>query len=308
MTRWHDDDLAGRLLKLQQHEDEEEVDHWEVVSIPAIATDRRCEGDNRPEGGPLWRDRKIFDLPHLKKIRNTLGSRDFAALYQQSPISEGGHYFREGWFGCFEDAGDSWLPTGRSPQRKAGSTIFVTLDPAATEKEANDYTAMGVFAITSANDLLVLDMIRERLGVEKIVPRLDEVCRQWNPKFVSVESLSFQAAIVAEARKRVGMPPVAELSPMNKSKLSRATPAIIKAEAGQIFLPQAAPWKGAFLDELVGFTGIKDTHDDQVDVLAYAVAEMGKHGDAEVLGYSSDEMKHYSAREPEKDGEGLFGM
>ena len=178
--------------------------------------------------------------------------------------------------------------------RKAGSTIFVTLDPAATEKEANDYTAMGVFAITSANDLLVLDMIRERLGVEKIVPRLDEVCRQWNPKFVSVESLSFQAAIVAEARKRVGMPPVAELSPMNKSKLSRATPAIIKAEAGQIFLPQAAPWKGAFLDELVGFTGIKDTHDDQVDVLAYAVAEMGKHGDAEVLGYSSDEMKHYN--------------
>lgn len=296
-TRWHDDDLAGRLLKLQKAD--ASADRWEVFSIPAFATDNPCADDPRKPGEPLWPERQIFTTEHLNKIRATLGSRSFAALYGQSPISEGGNYFREQWFGQWRDAGPTQWMVGNRLVNKGDCTIFAEVDPAATEHEASDYTGIGVFAATPHNDLLILDMVRERLGVERILPRLAEVHRQWNLQFAGFELVAFQAALVHAARQRTDLPPIRERPTHGKSKLARATPAIIKAEAGQIFVPwdPACEWRTPFFDEITKFTGIEDAHDDQVDVLAQSVTEMTYFGlggvSDSVGGQTADELNRY---------------
>ncbi len=72
------------------------------------------------------------------------------------------------------------------------------------------------------------------------------------------------------------------LSPMGKGKLERATPAIIRSQEGQIYLPEKGkfPWMDEFLGELVQFTGDpdQDSHDDQVDALAYLVLSLERQG------------------------------
>src|SRR5262249_12797664 len=76
-----------------------------------------------------------------------------------------------------------------------------------------------------------------------------------------------------------GIPAVKPLFPEGKGKLVRATPAIIRAEAGQIFLPESAPWREDFVADLVMFTGDEkqDAYSDQVDALAYAVQQLEGH-------------------------------
>src|SRR5207247_2394222 len=103
---------------------------------------------------------------------------------------------------------------------------------------------------------------------------LAQVCRRWDPGWIAVEATGFQVSIVHQARRTPGLPPVREIDHEGKGKLSRATPAIIHAEAGKLWLPAEGPWIKPYIDELVRFTGLHDAEDDQVDVTAYAVWQM----------------------------------
>jgi predicted phage terminase large subunit-like protein len=197
-------------------------------------------------------------------------------MYQQRPFLPEGNLFKRGWFKHrFDIEGEQIRLDGGEVFDRSQTTRFVVVDPAASEKETADYTAMGVFATLPGNRLLVLDMVRERLPLEAIVPRLHGICAYYRPSFVGVEATGFQVALTKEARRLEGMPAVREIKHEGKGKLVRATQALIRAEAGQIILPRQAAWVEPFLEELVQFTGQDDPHDDQVDVLAYAALEMG---------------------------------
>ena len=78
-TRWHEDDLAGRLL-------EAEGDQWEVLDLPAI----------NKAGEALWPE--WYDLKALNRIKDTIGQREWSALYQQQPQPDDGTYFQRAWF------------------------------------------------------------------------------------------------------------------------------------------------------------------------------------------------------------------
>ena len=80
MTRWHEDDLAGRILQ-------KEPDRWVVVKIPAIreSKDDGNDFDPRQAGEALWPEK--HSLERLQQIRNN-SERVFSALYQQSPTVE----------------------------------------------------------------------------------------------------------------------------------------------------------------------------------------------------------------------------
>jgi predicted phage terminase large subunit-like protein len=268
-TRWHQDDLAGRLLRLAA--EDPQADQWHVLSFPAIADDGCGAYDWRSHGEALWPER--FDLSDLEKTRATLGSYQWAAMYQQRPTPAGGNLFRAEWFQRYRNDGE-WWDLGIKRAHKPDATIYVTCDPAASEKETSDYTAIVVCAVTPANDMLILEVVRERLGVEGIVPRLVSVCNRWSPAFVGVEASGFQSYIVRAARQTPGLPPIREISHEGKGKLPRATPAIIKCEGGQVYIPQQADWVKPFVDECCQFTGQNDLHDDQVDAFAYAVLQM----------------------------------
>jgi predicted phage terminase large subunit-like protein len=155
---------------------------------------------------------------------------------------------------------------------------FVIVDPAASEKETADHTAIAAFGVTPNRDLLVLDVVRQRLAIDAIVPAIAGVCRRWKPHWAGIESTGFQIGILNAAQKHPDIPVVKGLEPQGKGKLVRATPAIIKCEAGQVYLPEAAPWLEEFVAELVQFTGIEgqDAADDQVDCLAYGVQSLSQ--------------------------------
>jgi len=189
--------------------------------------------------------------------------------------------FQRAWFRRYriEDdrAGPRYRLDGRDQAYSAADCWrFCTVDPAASEKETADYTVIGTFAVTPRRDLLVLDVVRRRLALDAIVPAVADVCARYQPAFVGMEATGFQLALVQAARQHAGIPTVRALEPRGTGKLARATPAILRCEAGQVFLPETAPWLEDFEAELIQFTGDdrKDAHDDQVDVLAYAVQQL----------------------------------
>lgn len=267
VTRWHEDDLPGRLLRLAA--DDPKADQWHVLTFPAEAMPAPLHpADKRRPGEALWP--QWFGLDFLSRTRAGLGSYQYAALYQQQPTPAGGAVFKGDWFNRNFTSDLESCVVGGFTYRLDKLEVFAVLDPAASEKQSGDYTAIGVFAITPRNDLLILDMVRERLGVEGIAPAVKRIADKYRLQYVAIESNGFQVAISRELRRMKGIPPIKEITPLGKGKLLRATEAIVRAESGQIWLLKGANWISCFLDEVTKFTGNADKHDDQVDVLAYA--------------------------------------
>jgi predicted phage terminase large subunit-like protein len=198
---------------------------------------------------------------------------------------EGGRFRRE-WFRRYAPLGERVVGLGHTPDAwQMGSrsvlsrdcAYFVCVDPAAREADANDYTAILAGAVTPARQLLVLEVVRNRLALDAIVPEVAEVCQRWHPGWVGLEANGFQMGLVLEARRHAGIKAVVvELEHQGRDKLIRATPAILLAEQGGLWLPEWAPWLDDFEAELRQFTGDdkRDPFDDQVDALAYAVLMM----------------------------------
>lgn len=241
----------------------------------------------------LDRDQYVQSLSQLDPIlRAQLLAGDWDAYI--------GGRFRKEWFRRYTVDGRYYHLQGRnSPFLIDQCHRFLICDPATTAEETTrkgqdaDYTAIGVFATTPARDLLVLDMTRKRLGLDEIVPEIARVCERWQPNYIGIESVGFQAALTLQAKRFPGMPAVRSLMPSiggmripgQKGKLTRATPAIVLCEAGQLFLPTDTPWLEDFEAELVQFTGDDklDAHDDQVDVLAYAVLQRDGSNDDYII-------------------------
>lgn len=134
LTRWHDDDLAGRLLYEDQQRIErgEEPENWDVINFPAIATEREhWEGRiMREEGDPLWPQR--YSKEKLAITRDAIGMYDWAALYQQNPVLAETQEFKESMFNYFTD-----------DDIKEKTLIYYTLvDPAISQKESADNTVV----------------------------------------------------------------------------------------------------------------------------------------------------------------------
>lgn len=164
---------------------------------------------------------------------------------------------------------------------------FIVCDPAATAEDWRgtgtgdpDYTAIGVWAVTPDNDMILLHVTRDRIPVNDIVPTIEELCDEWRPLWVGIENSSISVGVVDQARRCRGIPAVRPLYPRGQRKLVRNTPAINKAYAGQIFLPDQAPWLEDYVAEHVQYTGDDklDAHDDQVDMTGYAVLSLSEQG------------------------------
>jgi len=259
-TRWHHEDLAGRLLAEMGSGGEQ----WEVLKLPAFAE----EGDplGRAAGEPLWPER--YDKKALEDLRNTLGSFLFSAIYQQSPRRSEGNMFRREWFRYFREEGDCYAlfkPGGEHRVKKTDCWLFQTVDPAATEKETSDYFACGTWAVTPESDLLLVDMFRERLETPKHKALMKAMYARYMPAFQGVEEKTFGLALIQDMRLE-GLPVVPLKA--DTDKVSRAYPIAARYEMGAVYHRQGAPWLRAYEDELEDFPN--GAHDDMVDCASYA--------------------------------------
>lgn len=129
MTRWHTDDLVGRLIEQEEKaraNQEQFFDKWTRITFPAIATQDEA---NRKKGEALWPDK--FSVESLKIKENSMGPYEFSALYQANPITSENQEFKEHWV-----KKRSWAEVDALDTRK-----FVTIDPGGKEVE-NDYTGI----------------------------------------------------------------------------------------------------------------------------------------------------------------------
>jgi len=269
-TRWHEDDLAGRLLKAMG----EGGESWEVVSLPAIAEASDVLG--RTAGEPLWEER--YDATALDAIERAIGPAKWAALYQQRPYADGGGLFKRSAFRYYDLLdGVLALRGGEGDGAKhiplSACWLFQTVDPAATTTALSDYFAAATWAVTPDSDLVLLDLFRERAETVKHIQIMDGLWAKWRPKFQAVENRTFGLSIIQELKRR-GRPVVP--CKADQDKYSRALPLSSRYEIGAVYHPSCAAWLETFESELVAFPSAE--HDDCVDVAAYAAIVLAQKG------------------------------
>jgi len=261
-TRWHGDDLAGRLLR----DAGDGGERWATLNLPALAEVDDPLG--RLIGEALWPAR--YPLERLEAIRRTLGAHWWSALYQQRPSPQEGGLFQRDWFRYWRAADEAYRLDDRLVPIEA-CFRFATVDLAVSEREQADYTVAAVWDCTSAGDLVLLDLLRERLSAPRLMAALKRLAAKWRPDFLGVEKTGFQLAIVQQLRRDgATVKPLAARG----DKVSRAHAAAVRFEGGQVYFPAGAPWLVELEAELLAFP--HGPHDDQVDAVSYACLEAAR--------------------------------
>jgi predicted phage terminase large subunit-like protein len=273
-TRWHLDDLSGRILANAA----ESGERWEVLNLPALAGANDPLG--RRPGEALWPER--FDADALAAKKKTLGSYQFVSLYQGSPIEAEGGLFQKSWFRYWTRRGDYYLlGAERRPVRADRCRRFGTVDLAFSTKKEADYTVICAWAVTHECDLILLDIHRERLSAPRLQPSIRAMVERHDLDYVGIEKMLGQS-LVTHGLRIDGLTVRGLLA--DTDKITRSIPAQVRMEAGQLFLPASHPELEAIEHELLNFP--RGAHDDIVDNVSYAAAEVQRFGGAA----ESDEM------------------
>lgn len=176
-TRWHNDDLAGWLLKEHAHE------NWKVINLPAIAEEEDLLG--REVGEPLVPER--FSAKELDKKRIAVGSRDWVALYQQRPTEQGGSVFKHEWLRFYDSKTISKVVWTMNR--------YLIIDPARTQKKTSDYTAMVVVGLHVDGNYYLLDAVYDRLTLRQRADTVMDLHRKWKPVGVGYKKTGFEQDI-----------------------------------------------------------------------------------------------------------------
>jgi len=251
-TRWHPDDLIGRVLASPGS------GAWEVLSLPAIA-----ESDDDPlgrrEGEPLW-DRYAGEY---ESFRVEKGARAWAALYQQRPAPAEGSMFRRAWL------------EGRYAELPRGPLKVVTAVDASFGKSVqSDYSAI----VTLASDgptMYVVGAVRGRWDFSTLCRMIEQEAALHLPSVVLVEDASAGISAVQELRRTSSLPVVA-VKPQG-SKLARAEAITGMFESGRVVFPAVATrWRDELIEELASFPAGR--YDDMTDACVYALERLRRGG------------------------------
>jgi len=255
MTRWHEDDLAGRLLS--QAESDPDADQWEVVTFPATAEAVSHPYDIRNEGDPLWNDK--YNSARLVTIKSSIGSYDWNALYQQHPTSpEGGLFKREHWRYWKE------LPKGISNWVQSWDCSFKATN-------TSSYVVGQVWAKSGA-DRYLIDQVRKRMTFTETLQAIRNMTKLYpKTRRKLIEDKANGSAVIDTLKKEI-----TGLIPVNPEggKESRAQAVSPAVESGNVYLPFGMPWLGDFIDEFAAFPN--GSNDDQVDAMTQANIYYGK--------------------------------
>jgi predicted phage terminase large subunit-like protein len=255
-TRWHEDDLIGRL---------EHLGGWEIIRLQAIAEENDPLG--REPGEALWDRFPASELgtePGQRgTIRGQIGEFSFAALYQQQPRPRGAKLF--GPASYFD------------PQRfdMTGWRCVIAADPAGSEKTSADWSAAVVLAIRGKRPEIegrVMDVYRKQVSIPDFARALRALQMQWHLAPIYVEAVAGFKAVPQLLRENDPSLAVFEAPTLgDKWQRAQLVSAAWNAAPSRVLVPMnSPPWLGEFLHELQKFTGVRDTHDDQVDALAHA--------------------------------------
>lgn len=246
-TRWHEDDLAGRILR-------EEKDKWAVLKLPCQAE----EGDplGRSLGEPLWPEYG-FDKAWSDQRKIEVGSYAWAALYQQRPAPLEGGIIKRHWWRYYQEPPSDF------------DEVFQSWDMAFKDTKSSSYVVGQVWGRKGADGYL-LDQVRDRMNFVETLRAVQALSTKW-PEAIGkiIEDKANGPAVIESLKESVGglIPEVP-----SGSKIARTFAVSPLIEAGNVYLPANAPWLGDYLDELTAFPNAM--HDDQVDATTQALKKI----------------------------------
>lgn len=250
LTRWHTDDLGGRI---QETEDWKEG-LWRHVVYPAIID------EGLPTERALWPEKFSLEEMKRKQRRNPSG---FAALYQQQPYVAGGEIIKASW----------WRMVDELPERFVA--IVIGMDTAAKTKQINDPSVAVVGGLGEDGNYYILDVVKGRWEL----PELKRQTLVLNARFrgkglrgIYVEDKSSGTQLIQELRSGGGVSIIASSLPGDKVLKARLVTPLI--EGGLVCLPKDAPWVEDFIKECEQFPNGK--HDDQVDAMTICLDALSR--------------------------------
>jgi predicted phage terminase large subunit-like protein len=268
-TRWSENDMIGQLLENEMNVSEKGRENWTIVDLPALYED---DGDRPklPEHCPIvqdWREElgealcpQRYNTSDLERIREAVGSRDFASLYQQRPAPEGGNIFNPSWWQFYD-----WDTPMPDFQR-----ILLSVDATFTDGKKSDYV-VGAVVGQAGSQYYVLDLVREKLDVVGTMAMIARLYKRHSLNGCLIELAASGYAVYQMMRTKV--PGLIGVRP-EKSKEARAAGIVPMVEAGNVYLPASATWLDAFISEFSLFPASKN--DDMVDALTMALNYCGQ--------------------------------
>src|SRR3990167_664984 len=210
LTRWHTDDLAGRILA-----NKELSGRVKVMSFPAVKDDTA-----------LWPER--FSLEALEEIKHTLGPYDWSALYQQQPITSANQEFKKEWFRPIEEEKVALMNTRN----------FLTIDTAISKQSSADYTGFCDNAINQEN-YWHLKAWRMKVDAAELVRLLFTLYEKRHYEKIGIEKTAYldglKPFLEEEQRKRDVFLPIVELKHNQIAKEIRIRGLIPRYSSGSIF-------------------------------------------------------------------------
>jgi len=255
MQRLHEEDLAGHLL---------EAGGWDHLSLQAIAE----TSEDVPLGGGRMHKRQSGDALHperedvarLTALKKEMGSASFSAQYQQSPVPAEGLHVKREWFRRYKEV----------PERQPGDLIVQSWDTASKDGVFNDFSVC-ISALVRQRQVFVLDVVRDKLQFPDLLRHTKSLATRWETNVLLIEDAASGAQLI-QVLKRERPPNIPTPIPCKPEgdKVTRFSAESARIEAGDLLLPEDAPWLAGFERELLGFPNLR--HDDQVDALTQLLA------------------------------------
>lgn len=272
MTRWQQDDLAGRLLQKSSLP-------WEEIKLPAISHDiplGQTDAIGRHNNEALCP--QLHTLEELESHKHDMGTQRFTALYQQSPTVEGGNIFKRDWPKWYVDSRETMIRLGLTEKDvailpKHLDDTVQAWDVTFKNKENDDYVAGQTWSRRGANVYLRPGWCHKRLSFIQTMTAINQQKNMYpRTSAILVEDKANGPAILDVLQRDISG--IMAVSPGNDSKEARAMSVSPVWEAGQVYLPHPLwhPEIEDWLEEIVGFPNMQ--HDDNVDSMVYAIQRL----------------------------------
>lgn len=281
-TRWHLDDLTGRVTRDMTQNDK--ADQYEIVEFPAILEVKEKKSKKMVQK-PLWPE--FFDLSALERTKASMPVFQWNAQYQQQPTAEEAALVKREWW-------QRWK--GESPPYC--EYVIMSLDAAAEKHNRADFTALTTWGVflnedTSAYNIILLNSIKERMEFPELKRLAMEEYDEWDPDSFIVEKKSAGTALYQEMR-RMGLP-VSEYTPHRGSgdKLARLNSVADIVASGLVWMPETR-WAEEVIEEIAGFPFM--SHDDLVDSTVMALMRFRQGGFIRLPTDEPEEPRYFKQR------------
>jgi predicted phage terminase large subunit-like protein len=253
MTRWHEDDLAGRILE----------------NMPEVTTyvnyECECESENDPLGRKIGEPLcpeigkdKAWLESYKKTFTNESGMRAWEALFQGHPTIAEGNILKKEWWQYYDPA--------KEPKY---DQMVMSVDATFKDGERNDYVAISVWG-KKENKIYLVKMVNEHLNFTATLHKI-RLLKAHYPRIGAIyveDAANGQAIIQTLSHEILGIIPV----PPDKSKEARVNAVSFVIEAGNVYLPEGDPITYKFVEQCAKFPN--DKHDDMVDSMSQALYKL----------------------------------